>query len=76
MTDAISEVGHRLKLICDPDEQKDGGHEAIVDVVDDLLSKGNLDKYTEDNRQQEGRLTGYLNTLKLIRSIACVSSTN
>ena len=74
MIEALADIGERLQMdIIDDDVA--GGHEILVDVIDDLLAQlenRSHVRYTNlsDN---DGKIVGYHSTLNLIRHAATLT---
>ena len=73
--DAIIEIGTRLDHFYDEkNDLPDGGMEALIDTVDDLIGGmgegASIPDSYEKHLSQEGRCTGYLHTLIILRNLA------
>lgn len=75
IVDALVDVGNCLdNLYGDDNQLADGGMEALNDYIDDRLGGSaeaiSIPESQEKYLKQNGRVTGYMNTLIILRSLA------
>lgn len=74
MIEALADIGKELQTeIIDDDVA--GGHEMLVDTIDDLLAQLENRSHVRYRNlsDNEGKFTGYRSTLKLIRHAATLT---
>ena len=74
MIEALDELGDRID-ISNLNVDDDGGYEMLIDIIDDLLARLDNKSYgrLDELRKMEGKLTGYIEILKLIRSVTSLT---
>ena len=75
IVDALVDVGNYLEAIYGDDNKlADGGMESLNDYIDDKLGGSaddiSIPRSQEKYLKQNGRVTGYMNTLIILRSLA------
>lgn len=74
MIEALADIGEGLQVdIIDDDAA--GGHEMLIDVIDDLLAQLENRSHTRYTNllDNEGKFTGYHSTLELMRHAAMLT---
>ena len=74
MIEALNELGDQIE-VSNLDADAAGGYEMLIDIIDDLLARLDNKSYGRQDKlmEMEGKLTGYIEILNLIRSATCLT---